>query len=355
MGEKGKKKEPPVAVRIRLLIRRIVLSQTVQRIFGISSDTGRLFKRILLKGLGPCFVTAASMMIANVTFIFVVYVLPNFHVAGIIGQILLFSAGATLLVNILYNYFYAVTLDGGRPPEHKEQATQALEAGEKPFRECTKCGLAKPPRTHHCSVCKRCILKMDHHCPWVNNCVGFGNYRYFCLFLLWLSTGALFVFAVFIPQLLAGVDEHGQDMLWRANLRLLRMSTGQAGHMLLDCCSTSMDEPQVCLLFSVLQAAFALIIAGGLGIMHTYLILVNKTTLEFQIDPCSRLSNRPASWAAGEYLRNSYNLGRRRNFEQVFGPNPFWEFRWMFPYLASCKPPHGDGTTFPSLMTDVSI
>lgn len=44
-----------------------------------------------------------------------------------------------------------------------------------------------------CSVSQRCILNMDHYCPWMCTCVGYYNYRYFVLFLFYMTLGALYV------------------------------------------------------------------------------------------------------------------------------------------------------------------
>ena len=55
---------------------------------------------------------------------------------------------------------------------------------------CKKCNLEKINRSKHCIICDKCIEKFDHHCIWINNCVGAKNLKYFYYFIFihWVLT-----------------------------------------------------------------------------------------------------------------------------------------------------------------------
>ena len=51
------------------------------------------------------------------------------------------------------------------------------------YKYCTICHIEMPIRCKHCKDCDQCVATHDHHCPWVNNCIGELNARQFYLFL----------------------------------------------------------------------------------------------------------------------------------------------------------------------------
>ena len=48
---------------------------------------------------------------------------------------------------------------------------------------CPYCRIKKTKRIKHCHICKKCIKGFDHHCNWIDNCVGENNKKRFLIFV----------------------------------------------------------------------------------------------------------------------------------------------------------------------------
>jgi len=157
------------------------------------------------------------------------------------------------------------------------------------IRICEKCHCIKPDRAHHCSSCGKCILKMDHHCPWVNNCVGFANYKHFILFLFYGVTYCIYVASTSLEYFIQSWND-------------LQAFTPGRFHLIFLFFVSLMFSVSICSLLAY----------------HIYLVLENTTTFE----SC----HAPYFYSTGLADRNGFNLSKKENFKQVFGNSLFKAF-----------------------------
>uniref|UniRef100_A0A8C5MXH3 Palmitoyltransferase n=1 Tax=Leptobrachium leishanense TaxID=445787 RepID=A0A8C5MXH3_9ANUR len=182
------------------------------------------------------------------------------------------------------------------------------KTGSGAVRFCDRCQVVKPDRCHHCSVCSMCVLKMDHHCPWVNNCIGYSNYKFFLLFLAYSILYCLYITSTVFKYFL---------LYWTGAL-----SNGRAKFHVLFLMFVSL------MFFISLMCLFS---------YHCWLVTVNRTTLEAFAVPV--FQNGPD--------KNGFYLGVRRNIEQVFGKR---RRLWFLPVFTSL----GDGFSFPMRVVNES-
>ncbi|KAG2195923.1 hypothetical protein INT47_002696 [Mucor saturninus] len=167
---------------------------------------------------------------------------------------------------------------------------------------CDVCQLWKPDRTHHCRVCGACVLKMDHHCPWVNGCVGISNYRFYVQFLCYVTLLGTWIFTT---SLAAFIQFNGLSTFDGIALSIL------------------------------IIGGIITFILGAFTMSHLWLILKNQTTIEnsqFQKWKREKLSGNtrliPMFTESG---KNVFDRGYRQNWLEVMGSN---RLLWFLPLMS---------------------
>jgi hypothetical protein len=126
---------------------------------------------------------------------------------------------------------------------------------------CKRCDLITPPRAMHCFLCNRCVLGMDHHCPWLATCIGYHNHAYFFLFLFYVVVGCLYLCTWTVPMFYSIIIQR-QFRVWEGvEVRRDRFALTMLG---------------------VLPSTFVIAV-GGMMIWHGIILACGATSLEFKV------------------------------------------------------------------------
>lgn len=119
---------------------------------------------------------------------------PLFEASGVSHDRLLsvYFVSLGILGMSLWSYYRAAWGSPGFIPPGVDTPPGDPTLEELSLPWCYRCDGRKPPRTHHCKRCARCVVGMCHHCLFTDNCVGAFNLKSYLLFLVYtiLNTGA---------------------------------------------------------------------------------------------------------------------------------------------------------------------
>ncbi|ETO06476.1 hypothetical protein RFI_30915 [Reticulomyxa filosa] len=308
--------------------------------------------------LGPCLAIIAVLLILIVSFQYIIQIHPHLvRETSLSTAINVTGVFLWLFVSVLFNHQSCVWISPGYAPKCTDGYSSKYQnvpdeyfkydpelKNDETVRYCKQCQTEKPWRAHHCRVCNRCILRMDHHCPWIWNCVGFRNQRYFYMFLFYLWVGTFFFIyfgynrlfelykvssciLTFLPTIFCKLEENKIVVM---NDNSLSWFNGRRYN----------DENQW-FMFCYYACCGVNAVMLTFLMWNSFLLVNNQTTLEsFQnLNAEMRKTRKNKKLRHFKYL---YDLGSAQlNIQQVFGS------KYYLALLPICYAPIGNGLLFP--------
>ncbi|GKZ01467.1 hypothetical protein MPSEU_001097300 [Mayamaea pseudoterrestris] len=202
-----------------------------------------------------------------------------------------------------------------------------LTTPSKTKRLCRKCKAFKPQRAHHCSVCRRCIIKMDHHCPWVNNCVGIGNHKYFLLFCFYTFLTCIVSLILVVFRFSTCVSNHRSHYHYHrggSHEEQVASAAAMAGSTATQ--ASCLDQP------SDLLLVLGLLIEALLFGMFTSCMMADQ--MEVVYTKLTHIDRLKGTEVGGNLqgVAEVFGVGRRREKDDRFRPD------WLSPFHKICFP-----------------
>ena len=165
---------------------------------------------------------------------------------------------------------------------------------------CLNCHRFKKERTHHCKICNKCVLRMDHHCPWLSNCIGINNYKYFVLIIFYGFLQSFLIMIFYFKYIIIIFLSNQFSLIYNII------------HIFAYFCNFYL----LCFFIYLIKNNF-------------YNVIKNRTTIE----KAEENSKNSKFWNINNNNNNKnvfkYDKGIINNFYEIFGNNPNI---WFFPF-----------------------
>lgn len=285
-----------------------------------------IFRFFFRWAITPIFIITAASLMAGSAYYWLKLVLPAVTGSnvpwGTMYGLASTCLGLWVLFNVVWNYVRCMLTSSAVPQLGTEEPNVDLEASacDSDHAEyCKRCRIITPPRAMHCVLCDRCILGMDHHCPWLAGCIGHHNHPYFFLFLFYVVFGCAFL------------SLHTLPLWWSAILRRRHVA------------GLSMPRDRTALtLVSILPSTLSVAV-GLMMTWHAIIICCGCTSLEIpsvmrflshHMKQCC-FAQDPRLQTAGMPVRlHRYDQGGiKANWKEFFGvrQHRFWYLTWCLP------------------------